>query len=125
MRKTIDKPLRKHYMEEALKEAYEGIRQREGGPFGCVIVKDGKILSHKEGALRGIATRHGDPDDYWVNAGTNYTMDGFRMDVKEYMEQGERDTEKDAPISQIIGKYKGSQIQTEEMNDKKLYKKTV
>ena len=78
--------------------------------YGFDPLEDGKILSHKEGALRGIATRHGDPDDYWVNAGTNYTMDGFRMDVKEYMEQGERDTEKDAPISQIIGKYKGSQI---------------
>ena len=78
--------------------------------FKLYEAEDGKILSHKEGALRGIATRHGDPDDYWVNAGTNYTMDGFRMDVKEYMEQGERDTEKDAPISQIIGKYKGSQI---------------
>ena len=33
------------FMEEALKEAYEGIENNHGGPFGCVIVKDGKIIS--------------------------------------------------------------------------------
>ena len=32
------------FMREALKEAYEGINNRHGGPFGCVIVKDGQII---------------------------------------------------------------------------------
>lgn len=32
------------FMREAIREAEEGIRNRHGGPFGCVIVKDGKII---------------------------------------------------------------------------------
>lgn len=34
----------KNYMKEAIKEAYEGIEKKHGGPFGSVIVKDGKLL---------------------------------------------------------------------------------
>ena len=34
----------KNYMKEAIKEAYEGIEKKHGGPFGSVIVKDGKIV---------------------------------------------------------------------------------
>lgn len=32
------------FMKIALEEAYKGIRSGEGGPFGAVIVKDGKII---------------------------------------------------------------------------------
>ncbi len=32
------------FMKEALKEAYEGIEKKHGGPFGAVVVKDGKII---------------------------------------------------------------------------------
>ena len=32
------------YMDEAIKEAYEGIKNKDGGPFGAVIVKNGKIV---------------------------------------------------------------------------------
>ena len=32
------------YMTEAIKEAYTGIENGHGGPFGAVIVKDGKII---------------------------------------------------------------------------------
>lgn len=32
------------YMELAIKEAREGIEQGDGGPFGCVIVKNGKVV---------------------------------------------------------------------------------
>lgn len=35
---------KKYYMSEAIKEAYDGINNKHGGPFGCVIVKDGKII---------------------------------------------------------------------------------
>ena len=31
------------YMKEALKEANEGIKAGDGGPFGCVIVKGDRI----------------------------------------------------------------------------------
>ncbi len=32
------------YMKEAVKEAQSGIRSGHGGPFGCVIVKNGTII---------------------------------------------------------------------------------
>lgn len=32
------------YMSEAIREALDGISQGHGGPFGCVIVKDGEIV---------------------------------------------------------------------------------
>ena len=32
------------YMDEAIAEAREGIHSSHGGPFGCVIVKGGKIV---------------------------------------------------------------------------------
>jgi guanine deaminase len=32
-------------MHQAIKEAFKGVQQNHGGPFGAVIVKDGKILS--------------------------------------------------------------------------------
>lgn len=44
-----------------------------------------KIVSHKEGYSQGIATNHGDPEHYWKGCGMNYTMDGFRADVKAKM----------------------------------------
>lgn len=47
--------------------------------------KDGVIISHREGCLRGIASNHGDPEHYWKNLSLSYTMDTFRKDVKDYM----------------------------------------
>ena len=34
----------KKYMQEAVNAALKGMRNNEGGPFGCVIVKNGKIV---------------------------------------------------------------------------------
>ena len=50
------------FMEEALKEAYEGIENNHGGPFGCVIVKDGKIIGrgHNRVLLNKDPTCHGE-----------------------------------------------------------------
>lgn len=50
------------YMEEALKEAYEGIEKGHGGPFGAVIVKDGKIVGrgHNRVLLKHDPTCHGE-----------------------------------------------------------------
>lgn len=39
------------------------------------------IISHSEGAAKGIASNHGDPVHLWKGLGLNYTMDGFRKDV--------------------------------------------
>lgn len=44
-----------------------------------------QILSHKEGAAKGIASDHGDPEHYWRGLGMSYTMNGFRNDVKSAM----------------------------------------
>ncbi|HPE39782.1 MAG TPA: nucleoside deaminase [Bacteroidales bacterium] len=32
------------FMKEAFKEAFQGMRNNEGGPFGAVVVLDGKII---------------------------------------------------------------------------------
>ena len=42
------------------------------------------ILSHHEGYIKGIATNHGDPDHLFKLFG--FTMDGFREDVQDKME---------------------------------------
>lgn len=34
-----------NYMEDAIKQTIKGLNNKEGGPFGCVIVKDNEILS--------------------------------------------------------------------------------
>jgi len=51
-----------NYMDEALKEAYEGINAKDGGPFGCVIVKDGQIVGrgHNRVLLKHDPTCHGE-----------------------------------------------------------------
>lgn len=46
-------------------------------------LKDGVIVSHKEGCARGIASNHGDPEHIWNKFGL--TMNGFRQDVAKAM----------------------------------------
>lgn len=50
------------FMEEALREAYEGIEQGHGGPFGSVVVKDGEIVGrgHNRVLYKQDATCHGE-----------------------------------------------------------------
>lgn len=33
-----------NYFDEAFKEAFQSVRSNNGGPFGAVIVKDGKVI---------------------------------------------------------------------------------
>ena len=49
-------------MQMAIAEAREGIRQGHGGPFGCVIVKDGMLLAkdHNRVLKNHDATAHGE-----------------------------------------------------------------
>ena len=35
---------KKHFMQEAIAEAYVGITNGDGGPFGCVIVRNAEIV---------------------------------------------------------------------------------
>ncbi len=50
------------FMTEAIKEALDGIRHGHGGPFGCVIVKDEKIVGrgHNRVLLDKDSTAHGE-----------------------------------------------------------------
>ena len=50
------------YMQEAIQEAYEGIRNKEGGPFGAVIVRDGTIIGrgHNRVLKKEDPTCHGE-----------------------------------------------------------------
>lgn len=64
------------YMDEALKEAYFGIENNHGGPFGCVIAKDGKIIGrgHNKVLLNHDPTCHGEMEairDACKNLGTH------------------------------------------------------
>lgn len=50
------------FMQMAIEEAREGIRQGHGGPFGAVIVKDGKIVArgHNMVLKNNDPTAHGE-----------------------------------------------------------------
>ncbi len=50
------------YMKSAIREAYRGIENGDGGPFGAVIVKDGRIVAkgHNEVLKNRDATCHGE-----------------------------------------------------------------
>lgn len=52
----------KKFMEAAIREAYKGINNKDGGPFGCVIVKDNKIIvkAHNEVIKNNDCTCHGE-----------------------------------------------------------------
>lgn len=50
------------YMDIALEEAYKGIRNGEGGPFGAVVVRNGKIIGrgHNRVLVDCDPTMHGE-----------------------------------------------------------------
>lgn len=54
-------------------------------------LEDGVIISHAEGAARGIASAHADPTHLWSAFGL--TMDGFRADVAAKMSAENTDEE--------------------------------
>lgn len=56
-------------------------------------LEDGVIISHAEGAARGVASAHADPTHLWWAFGL--TMDGFRADVSAAMTAKNTDKEDD------------------------------
>lgn len=50
------------YMAMAIDEARDGIKQQHGGPFGAVIVKDGKVIAreHNRVLVNHDASAHGE-----------------------------------------------------------------
>ena len=55
--------------------------------YGLNPLEDGVIVSHSEGAKRGIASNHADVEHLWSRFGL--TMDAFRRAVKEAMQSPE------------------------------------
>ena len=61
--------------------------------FGLDPNKD--IISHAEASAMGIGTDHADPEHLWRQLGTGYTMDGFRRDVAEAMDENDNEEDED------------------------------
>lgn len=64
------------YMKEAIKEAYDGIQAKDGGPFGTVIVRKGIIVGrgHNRVLAKKDPTCHGEMEairDACKNLGTH------------------------------------------------------
>lgn len=55
------------------------------------------IISHAEASAMGIGTDHADPEHLWRQLGMSCTMDGFRRDVAEAM--NENDNEEDDDVA--------------------------
>ena len=54
--------MRNEFMQMAIDEAYDGIKNREGGPFGCVIVRKGIVVGrgHNQVVENNDCTCHGE-----------------------------------------------------------------
>lgn len=72
------------------------------------------IISHNEGGVRGIASKHVDPEHYWTRLGMPYTMDTFRQAVKAKLDGDTLDTpvtggaayaDYESPFRVIIGAF--------------------
>lgn len=57
------------------------------GKYGLNPMADGVVISHREGHGRGIASNHGDPEHLWNGLSMGYSMNGFRLAVREVMER--------------------------------------
>lgn len=72
-----------NFMKEAVREAYAGIKAGHGGPFGTVIVKDGKIIGrgHNRVLVNNDPTGHGEIEairDACRNIGS-YDLEGCTL----------------------------------------------
>ena len=57
--------------------------------------QDGVIIGHAEGHRRGVASNHADPELLWRTYDMGYTMDGFREDVAEAMNENDNEEDED------------------------------
>lgn len=63
--------------------------------YGLDPAQDGVIIGHAEGHRRGVASNHADPELLWRTYDMGYTMDGFRADVAEAMNENENEEDED------------------------------
>lgn len=64
-------------------------------------LKPGVIISHNEAGKHGIGTTHSDPEHLWTQLKLPFTMDGFRQDVYNKMNEEEIDMTKDELVKLI------------------------
>ena len=57
--------------------------------------QDGVLIGHAEGHRRGVASNHADPELLWRTYDMGYTMDGFRRDVAEAMNENDNEEDED------------------------------
>ena len=62
-------------------------------------LKQGVIISHKEGCAMGWASNHADPEHLWSQLGLPYTMDTFRKAVNDLL-TGDSKEDVTAPVSE-------------------------
>ena len=76
------------YMSEAIKEAQTGIRLGHGGPFGAIIVKDGKIIGrgHNQVVKLNDPTCHG---EMMAIRDASKNIDSFDLSGSELYTTGE------------------------------------
>lgn len=81
---------------------------------------DGVIISHAEGHKRGIASSHGDPEHLWRQLEMEYTMNGFRKDVKSAMSAEKEDNTQDD--TEVVKWYRVRKSWEDAKNQKGAYK---
>ena len=76
------------YMAEAIREALDGITHGHGGPFGCVIVKDGEIIGkgHNMVLEDKDSTAHG---EITAIRNTEHALDSYDLSGCELYTTGE------------------------------------
>lgn len=78
--------------------------------YGFDPLKKGVIISHNEARLSGVGSAHTDPEHLWNGLNLPYTMDGFRLDVKQKMTAEEEPEENDGNIYLVqVGAFKSKQ----------------
>ena len=63
--------------------------------YGLDPAQDGVIIGHAEGHRCGVASNHADPELLWRTYDMGYTMDGFRRDVAEAMNENDNEEDED------------------------------
>lgn len=74
------------------------------GKYGLNPMADGVVISHREGHSRGIASNHGDPEHLWNGLSMGYSMNGFRLAVREAMERSGGGSGASGKGTEIMGK---------------------
>lgn len=73
------------------------------GKYGLDPMADGVVISHREGHGWGIASNHGDPEHLWNGLSMGYSMNGFRLAVREAMERSGGDSGVSGKGTEIMG----------------------